>query len=46
MFILSNLYRVAINVGDRALTPSMKKVQQDEKKNEFPSNEYSISSRW
>jgi hypothetical protein len=26
MFILSDLYRVAINVGDRALTPGMKKV--------------------
>jgi hypothetical protein len=26
MFILSDLYRVAINVGDRALTPGIKKV--------------------
>ncbi len=26
MLILSDLYRVAINVGDRALTPGMKKV--------------------
>ena len=26
MFILSDLYRVAINIGDRALTPSMKRV--------------------
>lgn len=26
MFILSDLYRVAINVGDRVLTPGMKQV--------------------
>lgn len=26
MFILSDLYRVAIGVGDRVLTPGMKKV--------------------
>ncbi|CAF4425005.1 unnamed protein product, partial [Adineta steineri] len=25
MFLLSDLYRVAINVGDRALSPGMKK---------------------
>lgn len=27
MFILSDLYRVAINMGERVLTPGMKKVR-------------------